>query len=65
MHDWWIGLVAELKGKVIFCDEKQMKYIRHQNNASPTLSDSGYSFMKRLYNRVSLVIGLFSMLIKK
>jgi glycosyltransferase involved in cell wall biosynthesis len=65
MHDWWIGLVAELKGKVIFCDDKLMNYIRHQNNASPTLAKSGYSFITRLKNRLNLILGLFSILIKK
>jgi glycosyltransferase involved in cell wall biosynthesis len=65
MHDWWIGLVAEIKGKVIFCDDKLMKYIRHHNNASPTLTNSGYSFIKRFNNRLSLIFGLFSILIKK
>ena len=65
MHDWWIGLVAEVKGRVIFCDDKLIKYLRHQNNASPTLADSGYSFFKRLRNRLNLVFGLFSILIKR
>ncbi|MGZ3810438.1 MAG: glycosyltransferase family 2 protein [Mucilaginibacter sp.] len=65
MHDWWIGLVAELKGKVIFCDDKLMKYVRHQNNASPTLANSGYSFITRLENRLNLIFGLFFILIKK
>jgi glycosyltransferase involved in cell wall biosynthesis len=62
MHDWWIGLVAEIKGKVIFCNEPLMHYVRHQNNASPTLSDSGYSFGKRLKNRLLLIWGLLSLI---
>ena len=58
MHDWWIGLIAEAKGKTIFCDEKLMYYVRHQNNASPTLGKSGYSGLKRMKNRLQLIYGL-------
>ncbi|HVW14769.1 MAG TPA: glycosyltransferase family 2 protein [Mucilaginibacter sp.] len=59
MHDWWIGLVAELKGRVVFCDDKLMRYVRHDSNASPTLGQSGYSFFKRMGNRLTLAWGLF------
>jgi glycosyltransferase involved in cell wall biosynthesis len=59
MHDWWIGLVAELKGNVFFCNDKLMYYVRHDRNASPTLGTSGYSAAKRLKNRLTLVWGLF------
>lgn len=58
MHDWWIGLVAELRGKVIFCGDKLIKYVRHANNASPTLDKSGYSFFKRMRNRLTLAFAL-------
>lgn len=34
MHDQWIGLVAEKKGKVIFLPERLLKYRRHGNNAT-------------------------------
>jgi len=61
MHDWWIGLVAEVYGKVNFCDEKFLKYIRHENNASPTLQNSNYSFLKRLNNRLNLIGGLINL----
>jgi glycosyltransferase involved in cell wall biosynthesis len=59
MHDWWIGLIAELKGKTFFCSDKLMYYVRHQNNASPTLGNSGYSKLKRIKNRFQLIYGLF------
>jgi GT2 family glycosyltransferase len=36
MHDQWIGLVAELAGKVIFLDEVLMLYRRHSDNLSDT-----------------------------
>lgn len=32
MHDQWIGLVAEKKGKVIFLPKQLVKYRRHGNN---------------------------------
>ncbi|WP_144916890.1 glycosyltransferase family 2 protein [Mucilaginibacter frigoritolerans] len=64
MHDWWIGLIGELKGHTIFCNDQLMNYVRHQNNASPTLSRSGYSGLKRLKNRVQLIYGLFFIVFK-
>lgn len=32
MHDVWIGLMAECKGKVLFLDEQLMYYRRHEGN---------------------------------
>jgi len=64
MHDWWIGLIAEVKGKVFFCDKKLMNYVRHNNNASPTLEKSGYSVFKRIKNRIQLVYGMLFILPK-
>jgi glycosyltransferase involved in cell wall biosynthesis len=55
MHDWWIGLVAEIKGKVFFCNERLMKYVRHSNNVSPAINQSGYSVFKKLNNRITLL----------
>lgn len=55
MHDWWIGLVAELFGKVIFLDQPYLKYVRHDKNASPSPGESEYSFVKRLNNRFFLL----------
>ena len=34
MHDWWLGLVADLKFKSVFIDDKLIKYRRHGNNVS-------------------------------
>jgi glycosyltransferase involved in cell wall biosynthesis len=55
MHDWWIGLVAERKGKVFFCNERLMRYVRHGNNVSPTINNSGYSFLEKMNNRITLL----------
>ena len=54
MHDWWIGLLVEIKGKVIFYRKPLIQYVRHGNNASPT-GNTGYSFPKKLANRFSLL----------
>lgn len=64
MHDWWIGLVAELKGSPFFCKEKLIYYVRHDNNASPTLEQSGYSILKRVKNRTQLLFGLLFIFFK-
>jgi len=34
MHDWWIGLICELKGNVRFIDDKLMRYRRHNENVT-------------------------------
>ena len=34
MHDWWIGLVSEVKGKSVFIDDKLIRYRRHDHNVS-------------------------------
>jgi glycosyltransferase involved in cell wall biosynthesis len=57
MHDWWIGLVAELKGSIIFCDEKFLLYRRHTANASTTLTNK-LPFLNRVRNRLGFIIGL-------
>ncbi|NEU68857.1 glycosyltransferase family 2 protein [Spirosoma agri] len=53
MHDWWIGLLVEAKGKTIFYKKPLIKYVRHGGNASPT-GETGYSFAKQLLNRLFL-----------
>ncbi|UUM30031.1 glycosyltransferase family 2 protein [Vibrio japonicus] len=41
MHDWWLVLVAKLKGEVIFIDEPLMDYRQHGNN---TIGAQNYSW---------------------
>lgn len=60
MHDWWLGLVAETVGTVKFCDEKYLRYVRHESNASPMLGQSNYSALLRLKNRLYLIFSLIS-----
>ncbi|MFI3730995.1 glycosyltransferase family 2 protein [Vagococcus fluvialis] len=32
MHDWWIALIAQTRGKIIFLDEPTILYRQHENN---------------------------------
>ncbi|GAB3944236.1 glycosyltransferase family 2 protein [Spirosoma harenae] len=57
MHDWWIGLLVEAKGRVTFYEEPLIQYVRHGNNASPT-GEQGYSFLKQLTNRLFLLLNV-------
>ena len=45
MHDQWIGLIAEKKGKVVFLDEPLMLYRRHTGTGS---ADDHILFMKKI-----------------
>ena len=47
MHDWWIGLVGELIGKVIFLDNKLILFRRHDSNASITGNKSTFPLIIR------------------
>ncbi|MCX6214054.1 glycosyltransferase family 2 protein [Spirosoma sp.] len=55
MHDWWIGLLVEVKGRTYFYPKPLINYTRHGGNASPTGED-GYSLKVKIANRVSLFI---------
>ncbi|UHG91718.1 glycosyltransferase family 2 protein [Spirosoma oryzicola] len=56
MHDWWIGLLVEIKGKVCFYPQPLISYVRHGSNASPTGESSDYSLIQRLRNRFFLLL---------
>jgi glycosyltransferase involved in cell wall biosynthesis len=60
MHDWWIGMVAEIYGNVYFASDKLMSYRRHQTNASPTGEREGYSWRIKIRHRVTLIKQIFS-----
>ena len=61
MHDWWIGLLVEIKGQVCFCPEPLIHYVRHGENASPT-GEEGYGTVRRIQNRFNLLWSLFKRL---
>jgi glycosyltransferase involved in cell wall biosynthesis len=58
VHDWWLGLVAEIFGGVIFINQPLMMYRRHGGNASPATERSQVSWIRRLYWRITLLKAL-------
>jgi glycosyltransferase involved in cell wall biosynthesis len=58
MHDWWLGLVAEMVGKVCFLPEPLMQYRRHQNNYSETWTGAKNSVAERIRRRISVGLPL-------
>ncbi|MDO4725678.1 MAG: glycosyltransferase family 2 protein [Porphyromonadaceae bacterium] len=53
-HDIWLGLLAEWKGRVVFCNHKLSKYRRHQSNLSSAGSKSQFSLMTKITYRLTL-----------
>ncbi len=58
MHDSWIGLSVEMRGKVMFLDEPLLLYRRHGNNASASSSKSDFSFYYKLKYRMYMLYKL-------
>lgn len=57
MHDQWIGLVCERKGKVTLIDEPLLLYRRHEDNAS---SDSHAGVLQMLRWRLNIIKSLIN-----
>ena len=56
MHDQWIGILGETKGKgSLFLKEKLIKYRRHSNNVSQM---KHYGILKMIRNRIVLIKNL-------
>lgn len=51
MHDWWLGLIANMYGKVIFLDMPLLSYRRHGANVSCTADVSSFSLREKFYHR--------------
>lgn len=62
MHDQWLGILAEVKGDVVFLDEILFHYRRHGDNVS---SLSHYPIPKMLKNRIVFVFEFTKRLIAK
>jgi len=58
MHDWWIGLIAELFGSTYFCREQLTAYRRHESNASASAGDSPYTLLQKIRMRYVLAKNL-------
>lgn len=56
MHDWWIGLIAELVAKPCFLSDELIDYRRHDSNVSPM---SHYRVSKMILNRIVLSTAIF------
>lgn len=54
MHDWWIGLIAELYGRTIFLKERLISYRRHDANVSPS-GQSHYSIYQKVVFRLIIL----------
>ncbi|NMW22217.1 MAG: glycosyltransferase family 2 protein [Chlorobiaceae bacterium] len=58
MHDWWLGMVAEMYGTTYFCNEKLVRYRRHSSNASPNCGKSIYSTLDMIKFRYKMIKAL-------
>lgn len=54
-HDWWLGMVALLSGKVLFLPHKLVRYRRHGTTASFAASNSRRALSTRIGDRLRLV----------
>lgn len=61
MHDWWLGLLAEIRGTTLFLNDSLIQYRRHDTNVS-ALEHSPVSTM--LLNRLHLAQALAVRLMK-
>lgn len=55
MHDQWIGLVGEIKGKSVFLNETLIDYRRHGNNVS---SDTHSGWVRMIKWRFTVLLNL-------
>lgn len=59
IHDFWLGLVAELYFNVHFLPDTLLLHRRHYSNASTSGKLSDHSFRKQLANRYRMIKNLF------
>lgn len=65
MHDIWIGLNAQLIGKIKFIDDKLVYYRRHNHNFSPAGGKSNFSLFYKLKYRLDILRELIRRLITR
>ena len=56
MHDMWIALLAEKRGKTKLIKSNLILYRRHQNNASTTSNKSSFSRLYQLRYRLHMLL---------
>lgn len=64
MHDWWLGLVAQSCGRVVFLDRRLVKYRRHRGSASSTAAPSRASTLQQLRWRWDMAHALAARLLR-
>jgi glycosyltransferase involved in cell wall biosynthesis len=65
MHDMWIGMIGELYGKTYFCDQRLVKYRRHEHSTSPTCGPSPYTIIDKISFRTTLLLGIIARLLER
>ncbi|MCQ2217727.1 MAG: glycosyltransferase [Paludibacteraceae bacterium] len=61
-HDIWLGLLAEIKGKVSFLSTPTLYYRRHSSNLSTSSESSANSLAFKIYYRSMIVFSLIKRL---
>lgn len=61
MHDWWLGLIAEIYGQTCFAPQKLIKHRLHDSNASPTGKVSGYNMATKIGFRLRIGFSLLEL----
>ena len=64
MHDWWIGMIAEAIGEVLFLEDRLILFRRHDSNASTTGQKSTYEMSIRIKWRIIIIKELLFRYIK-
>ena len=69
MHDFWIGMVAELTGRILFLDEHLFCYRRHSENFTAAIEKkdhqlSDHSFLFKIRYRILILIYLFTRILR-
>lgn len=62
MHDQWIGIIAEMEGKVHFLKEVLISYRRHGDNNSQM---KHYGIIKMIRNRLVLIKDIVNMKLRR
>jgi glycosyltransferase involved in cell wall biosynthesis len=58
MHDWWIGMNAELYSSIIFTHEPLVLYRRHEEALTPVDKQSSNTFLQKIGFRLAMLRGL-------
>ncbi len=63
-HDIWIGNVAAFKFKLLFIDDKLIKYRRHQQNASTTSEKNQSTLRQKMKYLWTTILGVLKVIFK-